>query len=426
MEGHERVIGEEQGLKEILDGGEILPLLRMAVEAGASGAAVCDSGGCELWSWGDGRSVDPASITSIFLEGEQVGTVLLWGGEEVRFPLDTLAHMLSHTIDSIIGNKLKRMLTSRIHTTVVNLSHEDLVETNRRLTLSESRYRELAENLEKTVEERTGELKAAHLRLFQQEQMAAIGRLAAGVAHEVNNPLGFITSNLHTLRKYAERLLRVLEGCRPVDDAPRDGGLDSRSRGELWREMKMDLVCSDILPLIDQSMGGAERVKKIVADLKGFSTMNEIERSDVLLNEVVERTLAMVALQIPRDASIRKEYGPLPPVSCNPGLLCRVFQNILLNAFQSCPDGLRLEISTRSPAGSVHVSFTDNGPGIPPETRSRIFEPFYTTRDVGSGTGLGLTVAYDIVARYGGTIEVGCPDTGGSTFTVILPLSRKE
>jgi hypothetical protein len=189
------VVGEEKRLTDILSAAEVVPLLKGMVRAGAAEVAVLDAAGNTLW-----LERDPAAGGSlagnipIFLEGEPVGKLVIKGSVGREEPLKGLASLLLDALNTIIANNLKRMLTTEVHTAVVNQSYEDLVETNRRLAESEAQYRELAGELEKKVDERTSELKLAHARLLQQEKMASIGQLAAGMAHEINNPLQMITS----------------------------------------------------------------------------------------------------------------------------------------------------------------------------------------------------------------------------------------
>ena len=402
------VVGEEKRLTDILSAAEVVPLLKGMVRAGAAEVAVLDTAGNTLWLERDPAAGGGlAGNIPIFLEGEPVGKLLIKGRAGREEPLKGLASLLLDALNTIIANNLKRMLTTEVHTAVVNQSYEDLVETNRRLAESEAQYRELAGELEKKVEERTSELKLAHARLLQQEKMASIGQLAAGMAHEINNPLGFITSNLNTLHKYAQRLMEMLELYRTMIGNDVAVAAVAAAAQQKWQKLKLDLVCADISVLIGQSLEGAERVGKIVADLKGFSHIDELAEAMADLNAEIDRTVSVLGHEIPGDAVIIRDYQPLPGLLCNPSLL-------------------RLVISTNCDSTGVRIGFADNGPGIPHELKNRIFEPFFTTKEVGSGTGMGLAVAYDVVARYGGTIEVESPADGGALFAITLPLQRTE
>ncbi|KAF0219766.1 MAG: hypothetical protein FD174_1779 [Geobacteraceae bacterium] len=419
------VVGAEKRLAEIICEAEIVPLLKGTVKAGALEATLTDAEGNALWSCkspaGEGII---AGAMPVCLEGEMVGKLVVKGERCQEELLKGIAGLLMDAVNTIVTNNLKRMLTTEIHTAVVNQSYEELLETNRKLTVSEGRYRELAETLEKKVEERTGELKQAHTQLLRQEKMASVGQLAAGVAHEINNPLGFITSNLGTLQKYVARFVVMLDFYR---SSLKSGAPIAEVAGQVeekWRELKLDAVFADIGDLLAQSLEGAERVKRIVADLKGFSHIDDSAEDTVDINREIDRTLSVLGSQIPPGTEVVKEYQPLPGFVCNPALLCQAFLNIIQNALQARKDGLRLVVSTACSNGAITISFRDNGPGIPADIRNRIFEPFYTTREVGAGTGMGLAVVYDIVSGCGGTVEVECPADEGSIFTISLPLKR--
>ncbi|HEX8960986.1 MAG TPA: ATP-binding protein [Geobacteraceae bacterium] len=420
------VVGEEKRLTDILTAPEVVPLLKGMVRAGATEVALLDVSGATLW-----RETDPTAVGSLagsipfYLEGEPVGRLVIKGETGREEHLRALAGLLLDALNTIIANNMKRMLTTEVHTAVVNQSYQELVETNRRLSESEARYRELAEKLEIKVRERTDELKQAHARLLQQEKMVSVGQLAAGMAHEINNPLGFITSNLHAFRKYAARLLEMVEFYRTMKDGGASAAMTAAARRK-WESLKLDLVSADIDVLIGQSLEGAERVGRIVADLKGFSHIDELAEGAVDLNAEIDRTISVLCHEIPADAEITKNYQPLPRLVCNPALICQAFFSIIQNALQARKSGLRLAINTFCDGSGIRISFADNGPGIPLEIRDRLFEPFFTTREVGSGTGMGLTIAYDVVTRYGGTIEADSPAEGGAMFTIALPAQRTK
>lgn len=425
--GIDFVVGAEKKIGDLLSGAEVMPLLEGMVKTGVPGAFVKDRSGRVLWACGasfrEGGMTEDAPVC---LEGEEVGRISVVAGEFDRTYLKGLVGLLAETVKIVMNTNLKRILTTETHTTVVNSSYEELLETNRRLALSEAKYRELAENLEKKVIKRTEDLKRTYGRLLQREKMASVGQLAAGVAHEINNPLGFIVSNLHTLGKYVGRYREMLECYRAAFE---DTGVTVRAK-ELprrkWRELRLDFITGDSEELIGQCLFGAERVRKIVSDLKGFSHIEDGDEMPVELHVELDRTLNVLAHEIPQDAQIIRDYRPVPVFVCNPALLCQVFLNLVLNALEARPAGLRLTIRTDQVEDSVLVSFSDNGPGIPGEIIDRIFEPFFTTKDVGQGTGMGLTVAYEVITGYGGTIEVENRPGQGATFTVQLPAKRGE
>lgn len=422
----EFVVGQERRLQEVIGAVDVEPLLKAAVRAGASEAAIRNGEGDVLWS--ERNPVTDASVVgskALYLEGEPVGTLQLKGPVGREEYLQGIGGLLGETLNAVITSSLKRMLTTEIHTAVVNQSFEELLEINRQLAASEERYRELAESLEVKVQERTEELKRAMARLLEQEKLASVGRLAAGVAHEINNPLGFVSSNLGTLGKYVGRFVATLTTVRQMAESGAMGGEAARRLADAWREHKLDMVLGDIDDLMRQSIAGAERVAKIVADLKAFSHVDETETGEVDLNCEMDKTLNVLASQMPPGSEVIRHYGTLPKFVCNPAQLCQVFLNIIQNAIQAVGEGLRLEVTTSVEEGAVRIDFSDNGPGIPDDIRGHIFEPFFTTRDVGMGTGMGLAVVYDAVRSYGGTVEAVCPSSGGTVFTIKLPLAGR-
>jgi two-component system NtrC family sensor kinase len=265
------------------------------------------------------------------------------------------------------------------------------------------------------------ELKATHMQLLQQEKMASIGQLAAGVAHEINNPMGFISSNLGALGKYAARLSEFIaaQGAAAADADREASGVRI---GDLRRKLKIDYVLEDIPKLIAESRDGAERVRVIVQNLKSFSRIDEAKVEATDLNACIESTITIVWNELKYKAALVREFGELPPVTCHAQQLNQVFMNLLVNAAHAIEKQGTITVRTRAEGGSACVSITDTGCGIPEEIRSRIFEPFFTTKDVGKGTGLGLSISYDIVKRHGGSLEVDSEVGRGTTFTVRLPI----
>jgi hypothetical protein len=414
----EFVVGAERRLTDVFDETQIMPLLKSAVKAGISLAAILNDKEVPLWTWG--KYPLPSNMATetwdasrpLTLEGEPVGTIRFMRGLVNQKGCQILADLIGETLNSIMTNNLKRMLTTEIHTKIVNQSYEELLESHRQLAESEQKYRDLAENLEIRVQERTEELKRAYAQLIQQEKMASLGQLAAGVAHEINNPLGYVLSNLNTLRTYLERIMTMLEHFR---------SLDGSAGVAKWRELKLDFILEDVGELLDQSVSGAERVKKIVSDLKGFSHVDERGDGALDINEEITCTLSVLAHEIPQDAKIVQKFGDIPSYNGKGGLLCQVFLNLIRNACQARPQGLALVIATEHKNDTIQISFCDNGPGVEENILNRIFEPFFTTREVGQGAGLGLTVAYDIVRGFGGTIEVANHKEGGAIVVIQLP-----
>jgi two-component system NtrC family sensor kinase len=253
--------------------------------------------------------------------------------------------------------------------------------------------------------------------------MASIGQLAAGVAHEINNPMGFITSNLSSLNKYLGRLGEFIAA---QDKAIASAGFCEVNNqiAELRQKLKIDYIINDATQLISESQAGGSRVRRIVQDLKTFSRLDQPESSDVDLNECLETTLNIAWNEIKYVATLNREYGIIPHVSCHPQQINQVFLNMLVNASQALEGQGEITIRTWCEGEDVFVAVSDTGKGIPPEIINRVFEPFFTTKDVGKGTGLGLSISYDIIKEHNGDIKVESSPEAGTTFTVRLPLNR--
>ena len=416
------IVGQEKRLSDIIGRAEIEPLLRSAIQAGLVRAVVLDENNLPLSASGCQDTVIEGDeiCHKLLVEGEPCGSLNVSGR-----PNDSatagLALLLRNALQLTLSNNLKRMLTTEIHTSVVQESYEQLVEANRCLTESEARYRLLASSLEKQVEERTVELQKAYGRLLQQEKMASVGQLAAGMAHEINNPNGFILSNLKTFQKYTDRMKEMLELFRSLisTETPIEN-LRHLSEAR-WQELKLDLILEDYGMLLAQSLDGAERIKKIVSDLRSFSHVDESDLNDADLNSELDRTLSVIAPQLYADATVTTDFSPLPRLRCNPALVSQALLSLLQNSIQSRKIGLALLLTTHYQSGRVFVVIADNGCGIPAEHLNRVFDPFFTTREVGAGTGMGLTVVREIISSLGGTVEIESTLGSGTTVTLAFP-----
>jgi two-component system, NtrC family, sensor kinase len=268
-----------------------------------------------------------------------------------------------------------------------------------------------------SLDQAFAELKDTQSQMLQREKMASIGMLAAGVAHEINNPVGFIKSNLGTLKKYMMQLTNYIYAQTDI----------RRSFDKfVTLDEEIEYIINDIPSLIEESLGGAERVTNIVESLKNFSRIDQVEWKFANLNEGLESTLNMVMNEIKYKAELKMELGAIPEIKCNPGQINQVFMNLLVNAAQSIEKKGTITVRSRQVGDLVQVDISDTGSGIPEEIRARIFEPFFTTKPVGKGTGLGLSISYDIVKKHGGSIEVGSKLGEGTTFSVKLPLAPSE
>jgi two-component system NtrC family sensor kinase len=264
-------------------------------------------------------------------------------------------------------------------------------------------------------------MEEAQNHILQSEKMAAIGQLAAGVAHEINNPIGFVNSNLGTLKSYVERLLGlvdVYDRCLVRTGAQLPEIVAARSDADL------DFLRADIGALLGESREGLDRVKKIVQDLKDFSHIDNAELHEADINAGLESTLNVVWNELKYKAEVIRRYGELPPVRCIAGQINQVFMNLLVNAAQAIEQRGTITVSTGLHGAEVWIAIADTGCGMPSEISKRVFEPFFTTKPVGTGTGLGLSLSYDIVVKkHSGRFEVESEPGVGTIFRIWLPVA---
>ena len=278
--------------------------------------------------------------------------------------------------------------------------------------------------------------KNAGLQLLQSEKMASVGQLAAGVAHEINNPTGFVSSNLKTLAGYQKDLSRLIVEYRDlvstlVDHTAATGGSDmllkqARVIAALENEIDIGFILKDIPDLIEESREGTERIKKIVIDLKDFAHPGMDKACEVDVNRGIESTLNVVWNELKYKATVSKELSDLPKIKGYPQQLNQVFMNILVNAGQAIPEKGEIRIRTLASDGHVEIRIQDTGTGISPQNVKKIFDPFFTTKEIGKGTGLGLHMVHSIISKHHGKIDVQSEVGKGTTFTIRLPVNFSE
>jgi len=282
------------------------------------------------------------------------------------------------------------------------------------------------------------ELKEMHSQLVQSEKLASIGQLAAGVAHEINTPVGFVASNFETLENYIKKIGELLEMYNELIGeikASEESELSDKANtiSKSQNDMKIDFILKDLPGLFNDSREGIDRITSIVRHLRDFSRIDQSGNLDKYnINDGIKATLTVAQNEIKYDADVKTELSEVPSIFCNAGQINQVLLNILINAVQAIKSQERddkgtITIKTYVTDDDVVCEISDDGPGIEPDKLSKIFDPFFTTKPVGKGTGLGLSVSYDIIVmKHNGKLIADSSVDEGTTFTIKLPLSKKE
>jgi signal transduction histidine kinase len=301
-------------------------------------------------------------------------------------------------------------------------------------TLVESTAQIEAKN--KKLETALGRLEDTQTQMIQSEKMASIGQLAAGVAHEINNPTGYVSSNLKTLSDYLKEIGQLIRKYQSFIESLSHGksnGVDDSDAVKTIQNIKsfeedMDIgfLLEDIDDLIGDCREGTDRIKKIVLDLKDFAHPGEDKLQSMDINRGLESTLNVVYNELKYKATLHKQFGDIPMVNAYPQQLNQVFMNILVNAAQAIEKKGDIHIVTQKKDDVVEIEISDTGCGIDPKNISRIFDPFFTTKDVGKGTGLGMNIAYNIVKKHDGTIDVRSEPGKGTTFAIRIPTGKVQ
>lgn len=302
-------------------------------------------------------------------------------------------------------------MASALHLEAVAEDYETLKREHARLVESEARYRQLADELEARVQAQVTQLEERQQMLYEAEKLASVGRLAAGMAHEINNPLGFVRSNLGSFRQYLERFGQLGERLAEGKAA--------------WQALDLDFLLEDGRELLKESESGLERIARIVAALKAFSNVDRASEEYTDLNECIRHAASVIQPQLPAGVALRLELLPLPPIVCLPGHLNQALFDLLRNAAQAIADsgqGGEIHIDSAADEQGIVIHIRDNGIGMQPEQLEHAFEPFYTTRPVGSGTGLGLSTARSIVLAHSGDITLDSRPGAGTTVTLRFPV----
>lgn len=322
-------------------------------------------------------------------------------------------------LEFVLRIQVRYKMASNLHLEAVAEDFESLRREHARLQESETRYKTLAGELEARVAAQVAQLEERQQMLYQAEKLASVGQLAAGVAHEINNPLGFVRSNLSTFERYLAAMQKLKVRLDEGEAA--------------WNALDLDFILEDAVDLLGDSTKGLDRIARIVSDLKSFSNVDcaSVVLSDI--NDCLRHAASVMEGLLPAGVRLHLDLQPLPGLVCLPGHLNQIFLSLLHNASQAIVDAGRAgEICIASEqaseqVGDVHragvqVRISDNGIGMTPEQLARAFEPFYTTRPVGSGAGLGLSTARNIVQAHSGHIELQSQPDIGTTVILFLPL----
>lgn len=315
---------------------------------------------------------------------------------------------------------------------------EDLAKSFNQMILELKQTTTSVDNLNKEIIERNkaqaelkkayDDLTAMHSQLIQSEKMASIGQLAAGVAHEINNPLGFIINNMEVLQQYVDYYTKIMHMMENLQKGVEEENMEKarsivKEFTQFGQEIDLNYIINDTGTLLQHTQRGLERVHKIVVDLRTFAREGSDTMEATKVETIIDSILDIVQNELKYKAELKKNYGDTPLIQCSPQRLGQVFINFLVNSAQAIENKGIIEIKTYTQNGYVCVDVSDTGRGISADDLKKIFDPFFTTKPVGQGTGLGLSVSYEIIMKHKGEIKVRSEVGRGTTFTVMLPMA---
>lgn len=283
--------------------------------------------------------------------------------------------------------------------------------------LLEDRSRELYDS-NQTLIKAFDELKEQKLQMLHQEKLASIGQLSAGVAHEINNPAGYVKSNLNSLARYLDTLYQYI--------ATLEQQADNNEIQVIRKKFDISYIQDDLKELVDDSLEGMERVASIVKSLKDFARPDTEDATPYSINSCIQNTLKLVNNEVKYRADVKTDFGELPLIHGQPGNMSQVFLNLIVNAAQAMNNKGEIKISTKADKNNIFVIISDNGCGIPEQIQNKIFDPFFTTKKVGDGTGLGLSIVHSIIQKQGGSIRLQSSQNQGCEFEIILPIAQTD
>jgi len=337
----------------------------------------------------------------------------------------------SSLVPAVVAALFVLMVMKTLHNLKVSMNEQRQAEAD--LTEALDAAWQLTESLEeknnelqiinRVVEQAHVELQAAQSQMLHREKMATLGRLSAGVAHEIINPVSYISSNLKTLGKYNDCFMEYFAAEVELLNDAQPAVLVTKLEAERSR-LKLRTMITDVPTLIAETMEAAERVKAIAQNMKTFSRVDKITLKPSDINECLESSIKIVWSEISHKAELLRDFGELPPVTCAPLEIHQVFVNLLVNAAQALEKRGEIKLRSWSEGDQVMVSITDNGCGLPPAAQEKIFEPFYTIKEDGMGAGLGMSLCHEIIMKHGGGIKVDSIPGQGTTFLVRLPVNH--
>ena len=392
----------------------VLPIFGLHVVPRLGTLSLALIGGVHVWSfvrYGDSILV-PEGLTTRVLRTLPDGMASLTLEGRIRAANDRLAALLGTTPAQLVGDRIQRFVSvdcvegsGELRDVECRLLPPSGAPVDVSLTTLLHRDRQGGPNEIVLVVRDLREVVALRSRLLTSGRMAAVGELAAGIAHELNNPLAYVRANLSVLREHVGTLAKELRGSPHAET--------------------LEPVLAEAEEIVDESLEGMDRAAGIVRDVRDFSHAGGGERQSADLGDLVEQSVRVARLQLPRNARVERSLSELPPVSCEPQRLKQVFLNLLVNAAQAVEAGGSIEIRGGVRGPGVELLFSDDGCGIPEAHRERIFDPFFTTKPVGVGTGLGLAIAYRILEEHGGRISAEPGAAGGTCFRVWLPFGEE-
>lgn len=311
---------------------------------------------------------------------------------------------------------------SKLHNSMIE--HVESVSIQLTVALERRQAQKETEKHINSLKQALENLKETQEQLVHSEKMASLGVLAAGVAHEINNPVGFVMSNIDTLAEYTDVFSKLIKMYQPLAYS---SSKNVSLREEILayeKDENLSFILDDIKPMLSDAVNGMERVRDIVSNLKSFARADDSIQQEADINQCINNAIKLVWNEVKYDTKIDKRLGNIPKLICQPGQIEQVLINLIVNAHQACEKNGEIIITSEQVENEVLVSVTDNGCGIFSDELNKVFDPFYTTKPINEGTGLGLSISYGIIEKHGGRIKVKSEPGKGTTFKIFLPLTN--